>query len=104
MGDLQTFTQNYLDPQGQFHPHIQFFMGALYYSIQDWQKSLEILETLTASPQPRWRAMAHLARGIIYQEHLAAPEKAREEYTTVQRLAPQSLEATEAQRRLRLPS
>jgi len=98
--NLQSFSLEHLDPFNRFKPHIQFFIGAFYHYLGKDREALDSFARILQYPDSQWQAMARLARGILYEESLADPVGAREEYTAVLRLAPDSLEAEDARHRL----
>lgn len=98
--DLEMFTSDYLDPYGQFKPQIHFFLGAIHHLRGEETRALKAFARVAEFPEPTWRAMAHLARGILYEESLQNTAKARQEYDLVLQAAPASPEAQAARERL----
>ena len=99
--ELAQFAQSHLDPYGHFKPHLYFFMGGIHHFLKNEKDALAMFSRAAEFPVKEWQALAHLARGIIYEENLNDLENARKEYQAVLAASPGSPEAEEAETRLK---
>lgn len=102
--DLESFSQNYLDPYGRFQPHLDFFIGTMQHFLGNHEASLASFAKVAKRADPSWSAMGHLARALLYEQDLKDPEAAKKEYQAVLSTAPDSPEAEAANKRLNPPA
>ena len=97
---MEQFANTYLDPNRHFRPHIYFYLDAYqYFFLKSATVTLENFAKLDEFSNA-WQALARLARGIIYEESLKNPRKARKEFESAITILPTSAAAEETRDRL----
>lgn len=81
-------------PNPRYDPQLLLFVGAYYNYIDYHEEAIEAFEKVVEGyPETTFASMAQCAIGIIYEEKLNDPERAKDAYNKVLRIYPDSLEA-----------
>ena len=84
-----------------YSPQILLFLARFCIEVGAHEKAIKFLEVVVQKNEFTWSSMGLCVQGVIYEEYLDQPERARQVYSQVLAHYPDSLEVTYANKALK---